>query len=97
MGNKIVVSDIDGQLKDINVLELFGIEGYDHQYVLYSKGEKIAGQPNKEKAYVSILNKHEQGYTFDNIEDEEEWEDVQAVISDYGYKKELQRALKKHV
>ncbi len=96
MGKKMIVSDIDGQLSDINILELFQIEGYDHQYVLYSKGEKVDPNSTKEKGYVSILNKNDKGYTFDNIEDEEEWEDVQATIADYGYKKELERALKKH-
>jgi len=96
MSKKMIVSDKDGQLSDINVLEIFQIEGYDHQYVLYSKGEKIDANSNKEKAYVSIINKHEQGFTFDNIENEEEWEDVQATITDYGYRKELERALKRH-
>ena len=96
MNNKIAVSDLNGQLTDINLLEVFEIDGYDHQYALYSKGEKMPDNPNKEKGYVSIINQHEQGYTFDNIEDDKEWEDVQAAITKYGYRKELERALKKH-
>lgn len=53
MNNKIKVYDENNVLEEVEVIDFFQLEEFDHEYVLYTKNE-IEG--NDVITYVSIVN-----------------------------------------
>ncbi len=83
MDNKINVYDENGILEEIEVLDVFNIEGYDKEYILYTKNVEV--DADNIEAYVSILQKNdENSYSILNIDDEKEWERVQQYVNEVG-------------
>lgn len=82
MENKINVMDEQGNYHEVEVLDIFGIEGSDKEYILYTNNREV-DQENVE-AYVSILKEENDNYLLLNIEDENEWQAVQEAINEMG-------------
>lgn len=84
MDNIIELIVADGKKVEVEVLDIFSVNGYeDKEYILYTQNKEV----DKEniKAYVSILEETETGeYRFSNIEDEEEFLSVQKAIEEMG-------------
>ena len=79
MDNKLKVYDENGVLEEVEVLDFFQVEGYDHEYVLYTKGEEV--DQNNVITYVSIVNQvSEDEFHFDKITDPEEERKVDEQI-----------------
>ena len=53
MNSKLQVMDENNEMVEIQVIDFFQLEEYDHEYVLYTKGEK---EGNDVITYVSIIN-----------------------------------------
>ena len=83
MDNKINVYNVNGELEEIEILDIFTVEGYDKEYVLYTKNVEV--DADNIEAYVSILQKNsEDSYSLVNIVDEKEWELVQKTVNEVG-------------
>ena len=81
MNEVISVVDEYGNTFEVEVLDIFGVEGYDHEYIMYTRNEEI--DENNIGAYVSILkNDENDNYSLVNIEDDEEWNVVQKAIAE---------------
>ncbi len=53
MNSKLQVMDENNEMVEVQVIDFFQLEEYDHEYVLYTKGEK---EGNDVITYVSIIN-----------------------------------------
>ncbi len=84
MDNIIELTTQDGSIIEVEVLEIFGVVGYeDKEYILYTQNSEI--DEDNIKAYVSILEQREDGgYHLANIEDEQEFLTVQKAIEEMG-------------
>ena len=82
MDNKINVYDENGILEEIEVLDVFNIEGYDKEYILYTKNKEVDN--DNIEVYVSILKEDNDSYLLANIDDENEWNAVQQAIKEMG-------------
>ncbi len=81
MDDKITVTDDLGNSFEVEVLDIFNVEGYENKdYILYSLGEEI--DENNERAYVSILDNKDDNYRLLEIADNKEWETVQMAIKE---------------
>ena len=78
----IKVLDDKGNTYEVEVLDIFEVEGYDHEYIMYTRNEKV--DDNNFEAFVSILRNDNDKYSLINIEDEEEWNVVQQAILEAG-------------
>ncbi len=76
--NTITVVDESGNNFNIEVLDIFNVEGYENDYVLYTRNIEV--DPENIEAYVSILKNDNDGYSLINIEDNNEWDIVQKAI-----------------
>ena len=78
--NKLTVYDEDGQLTEVEILDFYQLEEYNHEYVLYTKGE-VADKDNL-FSYLSILNQiSEKEYKFEKITDPEEERKVRDLMN----------------
>ena len=82
MDNKINVYDEQGNAHEVEVLDIFNVEGYDKDYILYTN-EKEIDDENIE-AYVSILKEDNDNYMLLTIEDDNEWNAVHQAINEEG-------------
>ncbi len=84
MDNIITVIDENGIEKEVEVLDIFTVNGYeDKEYILYTQNKEVS--QDSVEVLVSILNKTgENSYSLLNIEDEREWESVQKAIDEMG-------------
>lgn len=84
MDNIITVIDENGIEKEVEVLDIFTVNGYeDKEYILYTQNKEVS--QDSVEVLVSILNKAgENSYSLLNIEDEREWESVQKAIDEMG-------------
>ena len=82
MEDIINVIDEDGNRFDVEVIDIFNVEGYENDYILYTRNVSV-DQDNVE-TYVSILREEADGYNLLNIEDENEWNTVQKAILEMG-------------
>lgn len=76
---KMTVYDEDGELIEIEALQFYQLEEYDHEYVLYTKGEEA----NKDNmySYLSIINQiSENEFRFERITDPEEERKVGELV-----------------
>lgn len=76
--NIITVVDENGNSFKVEVLDIFNVEGYDNDYVLYTKNIEV--DPENIEAYVSILKNDNENYSLINIEDNNEWDIVHKAI-----------------
>ena len=78
MYNKIKVYNENGILEEVEVIDFFQLEEYDHEYVLYTKNEEV---DNNIVIYVSIVNQiSNDEYQFETITDPEEERKVDEMI-----------------
>lgn len=82
MSNFITVYNQEGNIEEVEVIDIFNVEGYDHEYILYTKNKEI--DENNVEVYVSILEQNEDEFKLLNIEDETEWETVQKALDEMG-------------
>lgn len=82
MEDIINVMDDNGNLFEVEVLDIFNVEGFDKDYIMYTRNED-AGD-DKIKTYVSILKEENDNYSLINIDDEDEWNLVQKAIQEAG-------------
>ncbi len=78
MHNKIKVYNENGILEEVEVIDFFQLEEYNHEYVLYTKNEEV---DNNIVIYVSIVNQiSNDEYQFEAITDSEEEKKVDEMI-----------------
>ena len=81
MDNKVMICDLDGNTSEVEILDIFTVEGYEgKEYVLYTQNKEV-GEDNVE-VMVSILKQDGDKTNFEYIEDEAEWEAVQKVLGE---------------
>lgn len=80
MNNKIKVYNENNELEEVEVIDFFQLEEYDHEYVLYTKNEVVG---ENVVTYVSIINELGQDeFQFEEITDEEELRKVNEKIDE---------------
>lgn len=82
MDKNLTVLDENGNELLVDVLDIFNVEGYDNDYILYTSNKEV--DIENIEAYVSILEKDDDNYILKNIEDEAEWNIVQKAIYEMG-------------
>lgn len=83
MNNNIKVITSNGLEKEVEVLDIFTVAGYeDKEYILYTENKELDN--NNIEVLVSILRKKDGIFNLDNIEDNLEWEAVQKAIDEMG-------------
>lgn len=81
MNNKIIATTPDNEQLEIEVLDIFSVVGYEgKEYILYTLGEEM--DQDHERAYVSILEEKDNGYSLTEINDSKEWQEVQIAIEE---------------
>lgn len=78
MDTKIKVVTSNNQVLEIEVLDIFQVSGYDHDYIMYSLGEEVDDED--EQVYISILKNDHDSYSLEDISDDKEWEDVEKAL-----------------
>lgn len=78
METKIKVVTSNNQVLEIEVLDIFQVSGYDHDYIMYSLGEEVDDE--NEQVYISILKNDHDSYSLEDISDDKEWEDVEKAL-----------------
>lgn len=78
METKIKVVTSNNQVLEIEVLDIFQVSGYDHDYIMYSLGEEVDDED--EQVYISILKNDHDSYSLEDISDDKEWEDVEKAL-----------------
>ncbi len=70
MNNKIKVLNENGELEEVEVIDFFRLDEFDHEYVLYTKNEESG---NDIITYVSIINEVADGeFQFEGITNKDE-------------------------
>lgn len=83
MNNFIKVVDEDGKEFEVEVIDIFNVDGYDDKdYILYTRNREI--DENNIEVFVSIIKKDGEHYSLENIEDDTEWETVQKAMDEMG-------------
>ena len=83
----INVTDEYGIKSKVEILDMFSLDDYNHDYIMYSKGE--TNDEGLEKTYVSILvENNDESYTLKHIEDDKEWEQVEEALNNELLKEE---------
>ena len=78
MNNKIKAYNENNELEEVEVVDFFNLEEYDHEYALYTKNEEVGSDV---VTYVSIINQIGQDeYQFEEITDPEELKKVEEKI-----------------
>ena len=78
MENKLRVYNENNELEEVEVIDFFQLEEYDHEYILYTKNEEVGDEI---VTYVSIINQvGEDEYQFEAITDKEEEKKVEEKI-----------------
>lgn len=79
MNTKLQVMDENNEMVEIQVIDFFQLEEYDHEYILYTKGEK---EGNDVITYVSIINEiSDDEIQLEAITDKEEEKKVDEKIN----------------
>lgn len=78
MDKKIKVVTSNNQVLEIEVLDIFQVSGYNHDYIMYSLGEEVDDE--NEQVYISILKNDHDSYSLEDISDDKEWEDVEKAL-----------------
>ena len=78
MNNKIRVTNENNVLEEVEIIDFFQLEEYDHEYVLYTKNEEVGEDVI---TYVSIINElGPDEYQFEEITDPIEFQKVEEEI-----------------
>ncbi len=81
--NIINVYDENGNVSQVEVLDIFSVDGFENkEYILYTKN--VEADSDNIEAYVSILQHEGDKYNLLNIENDDEWELVQKAVSEMG-------------
>ena len=81
MDNRTIkITTENGKEVEAEVLDIFGVEGFDNDYCLYTFGEEV--DDNNQKVYVSIIREREDGFDFVAITDDDEWKAVQEALNE---------------
>lgn len=81
MDNIITITTVDGKQTKVEVIDIFSVVGYeDKDYILYTQNIEV--DKDNIKAYVSILEENDGVYSLKEIEDQKEFEDVQAALKE---------------
>lgn len=79
MDNILKVYNENGELEEIEVLDFYQLEEYDHEYVLYTKNEEYDN--DNLITYISIINQiGENEYSFEKITNPEEEKKLDELI-----------------
>jgi len=81
MDKKINVIDDNGNSYSVEVLNVFNVEGYDHDYIMFTQDDL---NNNELDVNISIVLNENGSYRLVNIDDEKEWETVQKAIIEMG-------------
>lgn len=86
MDNKLKITNENGIEEEIEVISFYQLEEYNHEYILYTKGEE---KGENIITYISIINEvAPKEYVFETIKDEEELKKVNELIN-----KELEKSM----
>ncbi len=78
--NKLTVINENGEQEDIEVLDFYQLEDYDHEYVLYTKGEEV--DKDNMFTYLAIITQEsENEFKFKKITDPEEERKVEELMN----------------
>ena len=81
MNNMIKVTNEYGEEIELEVLDIFQVEGYEGKdYILYTNNKEL--DDDHIEVFVSNLVEDEKGFSLLNIADEVEWETVQKAINE---------------
>ncbi len=90
MDNIIMVRSENGVEFEIEVLDIFNVEGYEGKdYILYTRGKEI--DDDNIEVYVSKIEQEDDHFNLLTIEDDQEWEAVEKAMDEMGDVDELQR------
>ena len=79
MNNKILITNENNILEEIEIIDFFELEEFKHEYILYTYNEEI---DNELISYVSIINEVDSNeYELEEITNPYEFEKVQEEIS----------------
>lgn len=80
MNNTIKVYNENNELEEVEVIDFFRLEEFDHEYVLYTKNEEVG---NDVVTYVSIINEiNKDEFQFEEIKDENEQKKVEEKVQE---------------
>lgn len=81
MNNIIKVTTEEGNQIEVEVLDIFGVAGYeDKEYIMYTQNKEV--DEDNIKVFISILHKENDQYQLLGIADEQEWATVQKAINE---------------
>ena len=79
MNSKLQVMDENNEMVEIQVIDFFQLEEYDHEYILYTKNEEVDN--DNIITYVSIIKQpSENEFYFERITDPEEERKLDELI-----------------
>ena len=83
MENLIKVINSNGEELEVEVLDIFTVDGYDDkEYILYTMNKEVDN--NNVEVYVSTLERTDTGFNLNDITDELEWKVVQEAVDEMG-------------
>ena len=83
MENLIKVINSNGEELEVEVLDIFTVDGYeDKEYILYTMNKEVDN--NNVEVYVSTLESTDTGFNLNDITDELEWKVVQEAVDEMG-------------
>ena len=78
MNNKILITNENNILEEIEIIDFFELKEFKHEYILYTYNEEI---DNELISYVSIINEVDSNeYELEEITNPYEFEKVQELI-----------------
>lgn len=75
----IDIVDLDGNKIEVQLITYLVSDDGLNQYIVYTKGE-VRGDVNDQIIYISKLFKTEDGYKIEEIQDDNEWSEVQILL-----------------
>ena len=80
MSNRIKVYNESGEMEEVEVLDFFQLEEYNHEYVLYTRNEE---EGDNIVTYVSIMQQlSNDEFRFEEITNEEELKKVEKKVEE---------------
>lgn len=81
MDNRIKVRNEFGEEQELEVLDIFQVNGYEGKdYILYTQNKEL--DEDHIEVFVSILLENDNAFRLVNIEDEQEWNAVQKALDE---------------
>lgn len=80
MDNQIIqTEDEDGNIHSFELIDIIEVDGQEYGILLYIDEEETDEEEEQELAVMRLI-KQEDGYVFETIEDEEEFEKISAFV-----------------